>query len=82
MAAVEKIDKSIQSDKDKIAAKKKEIEKYNLKIKECQEDIQKLEANIAKSQEKKAGAQKDVEKANDNVRSVQGEVEKYRQQAE
>ena len=78
VAAVEKIDKSIQKDKEKIAEKKQEIEKYNQKIKECQEDIRKLEANIAKSQEKKAGAQKDVEKANSDVQSVQGEVEKYR----
>ena len=82
VAAVEKLDKNIQKNKEKIADKKKDIEKYNQKIKECQEDIKKLEAEIVKDQEKKGAAQKDVEKANDNVRSVQGEVEKYRQQAE
>ena len=82
VAAVEKLDKNIQKNKEKIADKKKDIEKYNQKIKEAQEDIKKLEAEIAKDQQKKADAQKDVEKAQDNVRSVQGEVEKYRQQAE
>lgn len=82
VAAVEKLDKNIQKNKEKIADKKKDIEKYNQKIKEAQEDIKKLESEIAKDEQKKAGAQKDVEKANDNVRNVQGEVEKYRQQAE
>ena len=82
VAAVEKLDKNIQKNKEKIADKKKDIEKYNQKIKEAQEDIKKLESEIAKDEQKKADAQKDVEKANDNVRNVQGEVEKYRQQAE
>ncbi|MBR1550237.1 MAG: hypothetical protein IJ634_06330 [Bacteroidales bacterium] len=82
VAAVEKLDKNIQKNKEKIADKKKDIENYNQKIKDCQEDIKKLEAEIAKDQQKKTEAQKDVEKANDNVKSVQGEVEKYRQQAE
>ena len=78
VSVVEKLDKSIKNDQEKIADKKKDIEKYKQKIIECQEDIKKLEANIAKNQEKKKDAQKDVEDANDNVRNVQGEVEKYR----
>lgn len=82
VATVEKIDRNILKDKEKIAEKKQEIEKYNQKIKECQEEIKKLEANIAKSQDKKTDAQKNVDKANENVQSVQGEVEKYRSIAE
>lgn len=82
VAAVEKLDKNIQKNTERIADKKKEIEKYNQKIKECQEDIKKLESDIAKDKEKKVDAQKEVEKANAGVKDVQGEVEKYRQQAE
>lgn len=82
VSAVEKIDKSIQSDREKIASKQKEIEKYNQKIKECQEDIKKLEASIAKSQSKRADAEKDVNAAQENVKAVEGEVEKYRSLSE
>ena len=82
VSVVNKLDKSIKSDQDKIADKKKDIEKYNQKIKECQEEIKSLEANIVKSQEKKVGAQKEVETANENVKKVQGEVEKYRSLSE
>lgn len=82
VSVVNKLDKSIKSDQDKIADKKKEIEKLTQKIKDCQEDIKNLEANIVKSQEQKTSAQKDVEKANDNVRNVEAQVEKYRSLAE
>lgn len=82
VGTVEKLDKNIQKDEDKIADKKKQIEKYKERIAELQDEIKKLEANVSKSKDKKNDAQKDVEAAHDNVKSVQGEVDKYRSLSE
>lgn len=78
VAAVEKLDKNIQKNTDKIAAKRSDIEKYKAKIKECEDDIKDLEKEIAKDQKKKVDAQKDVEEAQGKVKAVEGEVEKHR----
>lgn len=82
VSAVDKLDKGIEKNKEKIADKRKEIAKYMEKIKECEEDIKKLEAEINKNQGKRADAQKDVEKANEKVKNVQGEVDRYRSLSE
>lgn len=82
VSALEKIDNGIAKNKEKIADLKKDIEKYNLKIKECQEEIKKLEGDNAKNQEKRTEAQKGLDDANSNVKSVEGEVERYRSLSE
>jgi hypothetical protein len=81
-AAVEKLDRKVVSDQEKIADKKADIQKYQQKIAELQEDIKKLEANISKNQEKRAGAQEEHNKASENQKAVEGQVEKYRSLSE
>ena len=79
---VEKLDRKVVSDQEKIADKKAEIQKHQQKIAELQEDIKRLEANIAKNQEKRAGAQEEHNKASENQKAVEGQVEKYRSLSE
>lgn len=78
IAVVEKLEKTIQKDKERIADRQKDIEKYNQKIKECQDEIKELEAAIAKNKNKKDEALKNVEEAHGNVKSVEDKVEMHR----
>lgn len=82
VATVEKLEKGIQRDQEKIADKQKDAEKYAQKLKDCQEDIEKLKANISKNQEKKLDAQKEVEEALQNIQAVEQEVAKHRSLSE
>ena len=81
-SAVTGIEKNIASSQDKIADKKKEIEKLKAKIKDCEKDIADLEKSIDKDKEKKVDAEKRVAEANEAVKAVEKEVERYRSMAE
>lgn len=82
VAAVNSIDKDINSDQEKIAKKEAEILKYQQKIEELRAEIEQLQARVEKSQGKKSQAEEKVSKANDAVQSTSDEVERYRQQSQ
>lgn len=79
-AAVAKIEKSINSDLEKIEKKKADIAKYQQKIDDCNKDIEKLQANIEKSKSKMDSAQQKANEADEAVRSSESDLNRYQQE--
>lgn len=82
VAAVNSIDKNINSDQEKIAKKEAEIAKYQEKIEALRSEINDLKSKIEKNQGKKSQAEENVNKANTAVQSSEDEVERYRQKVQ
>ena len=81
-AAVSDIENDITKAQKKIEDRRKDIEKYQQKIVDCEKEIAELEKSIEKSSGKKVEAEKKSAEAQQNVKAAEGEVEKYRRMSE
>ena len=81
-AVVSDIENDITKAQKKIEDRRKDIEKYQQKIADCEKEIADLEKSIEKSSGKKVEAEKKSAEAQQNVKAAEGEVEKYRRMSE
>lgn len=75
---LEKMNKNINSDQDKIASNQKDIEKLQSKIKDLEEKNQKLESNVTKNTEKKSDLEKKTTELQSSIQELEKKIETYR----
>ena len=78
VADLNKLDKELNKNSDKIASNQKEIEKLQAKLKSLEEDNAKMQKTLDKSDEQKAKLQKTIDESNQELQKAQGEVDKWK----